>query len=76
MTNEMTKKFDEINTAIEKLETLICHGIDVDLGHWVLKPLEQLRTNLSCKEHESEREFLRQRCRAAAHELVKNVSAV
>jgi len=39
-------RFAKVLDAIEELESVICHALDIDLGDDMIKPLEVLKDNV------------------------------
>ena len=53
-------RFAKVLDAIEELESVICHALDIDLGDDMIKPLEVLKDNVKEAEVE-ETEMVRAR---------------
>lgn len=52
-------KYQLIFDYIEKLETEICHSLDIDLGHDMIKPLEVLKDNVMESERAAFNDYIR-----------------
>jgi len=59
MKNEnIATKYQNLFDSIEKLETEICHALDVDLGHDIIKPLEDLKDNIMQSERDAFNDYI------------------